>query len=456
LALVGSVSAAGVFVLVALYITCAVVGVRTKAIASTHGQAIDPTTALISARRTPTILANTTRTGRVASALANVEGVVPTNGCLTVDWLGERLSAIRNSNQYVPASATKIVTMSAALGILGDKYTYTTTLNGSVVNGVVNGDLYLVGGGDPILETPDYSPTQVLPSINPTNVVQLVDALVAAGVHQVTGDIVGVDNKYDQVRYVAQWPDSFHGKEAGPLGALVINDDVIVGQSVKPDDPAIGAATIIRNLLMSRGIIVNGSVRHDTLPANTPVVSSVTSAPLTDIIHEALVNSDNDTAELVLKEVGFKASGTGSTDAGLAAVKKQLADWGITSGYSQFDGSGLASENKISCDVFASLLNRYANVFPPTLAVAGVSGTLTTVFTNQSVKGRLVAKTGTLSGVKSLVGYLPVNGTDPVVFTLLMNRTGIDNQTGYRPIWYALATALDKAKAIPTPDQLAP
>lgn len=456
LAVVASVSVAGTLILMALYVTCAVVGVRTRALSDNSHPVADAATALISARRTPTLLSDETRTGRVQDALGTVQNLIPSEGCLTVDWLGRRLAAVRNTTGFIPASATKVVTMSTALSILGDKFTYTTTLNGNATGGVVNGDLYVVGGGDPVLETPDYSPTQVLPSISPTNVTQLVDSLVAAGIRQVTGDVVGVDSRYDQIRYVPQWPESFHGTEAGPLGALVINDDVVPGQSVKPDDPAIGAATIIRNLLAARGVSVSGSVRHDAMPTGVPALATINSAPLTDIIHEALVNSDNNTAELVLKEIGFKATGTGSTDAGLAAVKSKLHEWGLDSRVTMLDGSGLASGNRITCDVFATLLSKFVDVFPNAMAVAGESGTLKTVFTNQSVKGRLVAKTGTLSGVKSLVGYLPVNGITPVVFSLLMNRTGIDNQTGYRPVWYALANALDKAKATPSADQLAP
>jgi D-alanyl-D-alanine carboxypeptidase len=72
------------------------------------------------------------------------------------------------------------------------------------------------------------------------------------------------------------------------------------------------------------------------------------------------------------------------------------------------------------------------------------------------MNGRLLGKTGTLSGVKSLVGYLPVEGGQPVVFAFMMNSSGIDNQSAYRPIWDALGNALNKAKSSPRADQLAP
>jgi D-alanyl-D-alanine carboxypeptidase len=61
-----------------------------------------------------------------------------------------------------------------------------------------------------------------------------------------------------------------------------------------------------------------------------------------------------------------------------------------------------------------------------------------------------------LNGVKALVGYLPIANADPVKFSLLMNKTGIDNQGAYRPIWSSLADVLNKASAVPSTEQLVP
>ena len=72
------------------------------------------------------------------------------------------------------------------------------------------------------------------------------------------------------------------------------------------------------------------------------------------------------------------------------------------------------------------------------------------------MKGLLRAKTGTLSGVKALVGYLPLEGDDPVRFSLILNGTGIDNRSAYRPVWQVLGNALVKASASPRPADLAP
>ena len=196
--------------------------------------------------------------------------------------------------------------------------------------------------------------------------------------------------------------------------------------------------------------------RRDALPSNLAQIASIQSAPLTSIIQEMMVNSDNNTAELLLKEIGFASSATGSTAAGLTAVKEQLAKWKIGKDVQIFDGSGLAAEGRISCDVFMTLLNTFSTTMPGLMAIAGETGTIRETFDGTAVAGKLRGKTGTLNGVKALVGYLPVTNSGPVTFSLLMNETGIDNQGSYRPIWYSLADVLNRASASPSMEQLTP
>ena len=86
------------------------------------------------------------------------------------------------------------------------------------------------------------------------------------------------------------------------------------------------------------------------------------------------MNSDNNTAELLLKEIGFASQGTGSTDDGLVAVKELLAKWKIDKDVLLFDGSGLASEGRIPCDVFMTLLNKFSSTMPGLLAVPFIPG----------------------------------------------------------------------------------
>lgn len=417
---------------------------------------VAPTVSLLSARRAPNTLSFVTRTGKVSRAVAAVTGLIPDNSCMTVDWMGQRMGSLHPEKTFVPASATKIVTAAAALEILGPTFTYSTNVYGTIdPTGSVN-DLFLVGGGDPVLIRAEYPAMEKYGTINGTSLEKLADAIVAAGVKRIAGAVVGVDNRYDDKRYVDVWPKEFHSTEAGPLGALVVDDGLLMGSEMKPDDPAVSAASELRVLLEARGIGVGALSRHDpTAPSGDPI-ASVSSAPLTQIVQEMLVNSDNNTAELLLKEIGYSAKKVGTTEAGLTAIKEKLVEWKIAGSNELFDGSGLASGNRISCNTFVSLLSKFDTVIPNLLAIAGVSGTIRDSFTNEAVNANLRGKTGTLNGVKALVGYLPIENSDPVIFSLVMNRTGIDNQSAYRPIWYAFADALNRAKSTPRPEQLAP
>ena len=414
--------------------------------------------AVLSARRTPNTLSNDVRLGGLRRALASMQSRIPTNSCLAVEWLGESLADIRSDVSLTPASATKILTAAVALEVLGKNHTYKTDVlaTPTATTGIVN-DLYFVGGGDPLLVRNEYVATEKYKTIFGTSLETLADQIASTGIRQINGAVVGIDARYDDKRFIDIWPTEFHFTESGPLGALLVNDGVVVGNPVKPDDPAIAAAIELRTLLIARGIVVIGDTRHDaTVPSNAKAVTSITSAALPQILNEMLVNSDNNTAEMVLKEIGYAKKKMGTTAAGLEIVQNYFSQQKLSPTPQLFDASGLSSSDKASCRAFMSILNANASGLAPLLAVAGKSGTLVTAFEDSPMNGRLLGKTGTLSGVKSLVGYLPVEGGQPVVFAFMMNSSGIDNQSAYRPIWDALGNALNKAKSSPRADQLAP
>ena len=415
-----------------------------------------PRVSLLSARRAPNTLSVITRTGKLSRAFSSVMADFPTQSCVAIEWMGVRLGALNSSKALIPASATKLIIAAVALEILKPEFTYTTKVHGNLDASGSVADLYFVGGGDPLIVRNEYVATEKYPTTSGTSLEQLADSLVAAGLRRVAGSVVGVDSRYDDKRFVDIWPQDFRYTEAGPLGALIVDDGVVLGQLTKPDDPAIAAATELQNLLSARGVMFGALPRRDSLPANLAQIASIQSAPLTSIIQEMMVNSDNNTAELLLKEIGFASSATGSTAAGLTAVKEQLAKWKIGKDVQIFDGSGLAAEGRISCDVFMTLLNTFSTTMPGLMAIAGETGTIRETFDGTAVAGKLRGKTGTLNGVKALVGYLPVTNSGPVTFSLLMNETGIDNQGSYRPIWYSLADVLNRASASPSMEQLTP
>lgn len=447
----------GALLLGAGYMTTSSIAQRVVPIADAGALPAASKTAVLSARRAPATLSYTTRTGRLIRSLRAFQGQLPDGSCLRVDWMGKTMASVRSDAAFAPASTTKIVVAAVALDVLGTNHVFTTQVlaPGGVNSGTVS-DLYLVGGGDPLLVRSEYPGTEKYPTINGTVLESLADRIVAAGVSRVTGGIVVDDSRYDQERFVATWPSDFRGSEAGPLGALMVNDGSVYGQPMKGDDPAISAGIELRTLLLNRGVQMSREPRRDVLISGATEVARIDSTTLSGVLREMLTNSDNNTAELLLKEIGFVKTGKGTTADGISVVMQTLKKWGLDGKVLINDGSGLTAANRITCDTLVGLLTKDSNVMPSLLSLAGQSGTLREAFTGTSMENRLYGKTGTLNGVKGLAGYLPLTNSEPVVFSLLMNRSGIDNQGEYRPIWYALGDALNRARAVPTVEQLAP
>jgi D-alanyl-D-alanine carboxypeptidase/D-alanyl-D-alanine-endopeptidase (penicillin-binding protein 4) len=137
-----------------------------------------------------------------------------------------------------------------------------------------------------------------------------------------------------------------------------------------------------------------------------------------------LTESDNGSAELLTKELGVRDSGVGSTAAGVAAVTKALRAEDVPlDGTVQFDGSGLADDDRATCAAVQTLLDRHgpASPFAASLPVAGQTGTLAERFVGTPLAGRLHAKTGTLNQATALVGYLDTLQGARASFAFLMN-----------------------------------
>ena len=215
-----------------------------------------------------------------------------------------------------------------------------------------------------------------------------------------------------------------------------------------------------------RGITVAGTATTGVSPAGATEVASIQSAPMTDIVAEMLGNSDNNTAEMLVKELGYHESATGGREAGLAVVTDALAGWAVdTTEIVLADGSGLSADNRVTCTALLTVLQRSDPDGPigTGLPVAGKSGTLADVFVDHPIAGRLLGKTGTLSNppfnedppaVKALAGYVTVEGGSAVEYALVLNGPTISDQSEYRPVWNALADVLVTYPSGPTPAEL--
>ncbi len=429
-------------------------------------------TGVMAFRRLPTIMSRNVNSAAFETEVAPLLASLNDRSCSVVSVDGEEVGSHNADIAVIPASNQKLLVAAVALERLGADFTYTTTVAAATaaVDGVVDGDLYLVGGGDPLLSS-DWYPTSDLeryPVTSPTSLDALADRVVAAGVSRVSGGVVGDGTRYDDEFYAPGWGAGVPGLEGGPYDALMANDSRVFGEELRAADPNTAAAREFIQLLRARGVVIDGEDSSGAAPIDAVEIASVDSAPLSAVIGEMLANSDNNSAELVVKELGASESVPGTREAGLAAMASQLTEWGVNVGPLVLaDGSGLSPDNRVTCAALASVVQRFDSDSPigSGLAVAGQTGTLSDVFVDHAVAGRMTGKTGTLNNppfntdppaVKALSGYLPVEGGGEVEYVLILNGPTISDQSEYRPIWDQLADVLDTYPAGPSPAILGP
>jgi D-alanyl-D-alanine carboxypeptidase/D-alanyl-D-alanine-endopeptidase (penicillin-binding protein 4) len=414
---------------------------------------------IINARRNPQTLSQDVRFRTLRSQLTALGKRLPTDSCLVIDIEGKRIININADVPLLPASNMKLVVAMVALDVLTPEFVFSTSLVGKVNGNAIEGDAYLVGGGDPLLVTGNYPASEPYPTFNFTRLENLFDSLRSQGITQIRGSVVGDESRYDAERFTPSLGLGIKGTEVGPLGSLMVNDGVLTGNPIKPDNPALGAATEFTNTLQNNGISVAGIPKVGSAPQELSVIAKVDSLPLSDIVAEMLTNSDNNTAELLVKELGFASSGVGSREAGLEIMKAKLVEWGIPLDALTFvDGSGLDRGNRLTCSSLSALLARDGGFGPAGqgLAIAGQTGTLRDVLGDSLGAGKLRGKTGTLTGAKSLSGFVPYSADQASSFSLIINGANASNQTTYRPIWNALADALGGFSGSPSASELAP
>jgi serine-type D-Ala-D-Ala carboxypeptidase/endopeptidase (penicillin-binding protein 4) len=423
--------------------------------------AVEPLgTPVLSVRRSPEVLSRDVVERNLRADLAPVIAGMGPASCLVVHAEDRQLLSASGDLPVIPASNVKLLTATAALEVLGPTVTFETQVAATVVDGVVSGDLYLIGGGDPLLSVAEYPETQTYPPFNTTPLEALADRVVLAGVRRVTGGVVGDDSRYDDERYVPTWSEDIPNREAGPIGALLVNDGRVFPRDELPgQDPAEAAAEQLMILLERRGVGIDGPPSHGLRDGAAPVIASIQSVPLTGVVEEMLTTSDDNTAESLLKEIGLAKAGVGSRTAGAAAVLELVAGWSApTTGAVVIDGSGLDRGNVLSCDLLVGVLDHAGPQGPihDGLAVAGTTGTLAELFVGTPAQGALRAKTGTLSGVKALTGFYPSGDGPPLVFSLVLNGERPVVDAAWPALWTELARALEAYPNGPSPADLAP
>jgi serine-type D-Ala-D-Ala carboxypeptidase/endopeptidase (penicillin-binding protein 4) len=394
------------------------------------------TTPVLSPRRAPEIIAAPVAERHLAGDLQAWLGASPPATCLAVESRGDALFEHNPTMPLAGASTQKLLTATGLLLARGPEARLETSAvaAASPRNGVVAGDLFVVGGGDAALGMPAWSSDAPDPRDRVVHDVDgLVDAIVAEGVTRIEGSVVGDGSRYDGERYNPAWPQRFVDQDAiGPIGGLMVNDGFAAfspaqsaAATVPAPDPAADAARVVTDRLRAKGVAVVGAPRAGRAPGGTTEVASLASPPVSQIVAEMLTYSDNETAEAALKEIGVATSGNGSAAAGKAALTGLLTDAGVAvEGIGLVDGSGLSNEGRLTCRTLTELLTlpEAGPVLREGLAVAGETGTLAERWRGTQVAGRLRAKTGSLRNVTALAGEVePMGALGRVTFAYVAN-----------------------------------
>lgn len=402
-------------------------------------------TPVLSPRRLPAFLASATKDRQVREALQPLLGAALPNTCIVVTDHG-RVIVDQGPDVLEPASTVKLLTAVVVLDTIdpGSRLRTTAVAAGPPRDGVVDGDLYLVGGGDPLLTTPGYEVSFINRDQLKNDFAQLADRIVAAGVREVRGGIVGDDSRYDRERWVPSWPERYRNQGfIGPLSALMVNDGQ-TGYSTSPEratsnrhpgDPPVLAAETLRTLLEDRGVRVGGGASAGSAPPGAAEIAALESPTIRELVGQMLVESDDTTAELLTKELGLQVKGTGSTVAGTTAIVERLAADGLpTDGLVLNDGSGLDEGNRVNCHLLSAVLDREGpdSELARLLPIAGESGTLRPRMRRTPAQGKVAAKTGTLDFVNALAGYAQIG--DGSWLTFVYNVVGHEQPRGYVPV----------------------
>lgn len=426
---------------------------------------------------------------------------------------GEVLYAHNPDEKRTPASNVKILTSATALARLGPDYVFATDVyaDAPLRGGVIKGNLYLKGYGDPVLVQERLH--------------ELAHQVRLLGVRRVTGNLVADDSFFDRKRFGLGWKNAGARPYQAPHGALSLNFSVVtiyvepggkVGAParVRLDPPSEGlrlenrvvtgsrrsrpririrrrdkknmdviqvsgriplrrprrsyraaisdptrfTAASFRAYLKKEGITIQGGIRQARTPKEARLLARDLSQPLGIIIRGLNKFSNNFMAEQLLKTMGAELHGLpGTAENGLLEVRKFLVGMGISPAHFELaDGSGLSRLNQITPRALTKVLGeiyydfRLRPEFVSSLAVVGVDGTVRKRLRGRPEARRVRAKTGLLFGVYALSGYAAAKNGEVLAFSILINENACRPKSVMHQMLRAMV-ALDR----PVPKELA-
>jgi serine-type D-Ala-D-Ala carboxypeptidase/endopeptidase (penicillin-binding protein 4) len=412
------------------------------------------------------------------------------------DSQGQIIYQYQGEKSLIPASNLKVITTATALGVLGEDFHYETKLeyDGNISNGMLNGNIYITGSGDPSLGSSRF---RDLPDME--RLLEIFsDKIMAAGIKKINGSIVAdesgfeknalpehwmwtdIGNYYGAPAYGINVNENLYklyfmpGKKPGDSTTVVRTEPVIPGLefsnavqtgpagsgdnayiygvphsyqrfisgtippgtsefSVKGSLPD-PSHTLIYNLgrkLIAKGVEVplpDPQLNQCTYTAERKILYIHSSIALKDIVKATNGQSINLYAEALLKSIAVKSKKTGSTKAGIKAVREYWGRKGVdTAGFFMNDGSGLSATNAIPANTLSHIMyltgkEVYSTSFYESLPVCGVSGTMKNLGKGTSAEGKVAAKTGTINKVICYTGFVTIRNGEKYSFSLLANN----------------------------------
>jgi D-alanyl-D-alanine carboxypeptidase/D-alanyl-D-alanine-endopeptidase (penicillin-binding protein 4) len=309
---------------------------------------------------------------------------------------GQVLYRHRDARRRVPASNQKLLLSMAILDRLGPEIRIVTQAAATtVVEGIVQGDLWILGFGDP--------------AVDQRRIEDLASAIQGAGVVRVAGSVVGSTGYFKRDWRAPGWKPDFPREQVPLPSALTFEGNVAAGEHI--GDPELRAAKELTRSLRDLGVSVAGEPGAAEAPAGLVPVAQVESGALIELLEFTNRYSSNFYAEVLGKRLGAEAAGAPGTIAkGAAAMRAWTAEGGV--GIRARDASGLSYANRLSPAGLVRLLGiaedeLWGEAFRESLPEPG-QGTL---------RGRLRhlrvhAKTGTLTGISALSGWVYLRRRD--------------------------------------------
>ncbi|WP_226527429.1 D-alanyl-D-alanine carboxypeptidase/D-alanyl-D-alanine-endopeptidase [Metabacillus niabensis] len=457
---------------------------------------------------TTTLIASILKSSTIYSLELKAEGVTQLESILTNDPMmrgaisglsvrsastGEILYSLNGETSLTPASSLKLFTAIAALTILGSDYTFNTKIKTDgkwEKKGVLKGNVYILGGGDPTLTIKDIK--------------MMAKQLRQKGIKKIDGDVIGDDSRYDTVRYSVDlpWTDetAYYGAQISALTASPDEDfdagtiqiqitpsqkdiepkitlipatdyvtiqnkakttdaeseetinitrvhgknEVIIEGSIPEDknmikewisiwNPTKYTLALFQKEFAQQGIHITGKCYSDITPTKTQNLVLHESEALSEILIPFLKLSNNTIAEMLVKEMGKVTHNQGTWEKGLETEINTLDQLGIDVNNTVLrDGSGLSHINTTQVNTITQLLYKaqskeWFSQLYKALPVSGeedklTGGTLRKRMKNSPLKQKVVAKTGTLTNVSSLSGFLETKSGEVVIFSIILNH----------------------------------